>query len=149
MSQVLSKNTTIVDSKTKKAGGKPAAKTSPLNRSQTIKQPSTLSVTENKSPGLKSVGSRKKSTIIAAVDPQLAIPPMILSVDQSSVKEEEEDYTFRLEEERFLPDQDVRFVVQWDDDKYVASVWCKPDLVIIDRQKPSLCSFLKCQDAAS
>jgi hypothetical protein len=70
MSQVLSKKTTnIADSKTAKTSNKPTAKTSPLNRSQTIKQPSTLSVLDNKPPGLKSVAGRKKSTIIAAVDP--------------------------------------------------------------------------------
>ena len=43
-----------------------------------------------------------------------------------------------LLEEKYLEGEDTRFVEQWDDEKFVAGVWGKSELVVIDREKPDL-----------
>lgn len=40
--------------------------------------------------------------------------------------------------ERYLEGEDTRFVEQWDDEKFIAGVWGKPDLFVFDREKPDL-----------
>jgi len=50
----------------------------------------------------------------------------------------EQDYTFVLLQERFLEGEDTRFVQQFDDEKFVAGVWGKAELVVFDREKPDL-----------
>lgn len=50
----------------------------------------------------------------------------------------EQDYTIMLMEERYLEGQDIRFVEQWDDEKFVAGVWGKAELCVFDREKPDL-----------
>ena len=50
----------------------------------------------------------------------------------------EQDYTVVLMEERYLEGQDIRFVEQWDDEKFVAGVWGKSELCVFDREKPDL-----------
>ena len=43
-----------------------------------------------------------------------------------------------LHVERFLEGEDTRFVEQFDDEKFVAGVWGKAELVVFDREKPDL-----------
>jgi len=45
-------------------------------------------------------------------------------------------YTFMLLEERYLEDMDTRCIIQFDDEKFVASVWERSEIFVIDREKP-------------
>jgi hypothetical protein len=49
--------------------------------------------------------------------------------------------------ERFLEGEDTRFVEQWDDEKFVAGVCGKAELVVFDREKPDLVHTFKSFDA--
>lgn len=50
-------------------------------------------------------------------------------------------------EERYLEGQDTRFIEQFDDEKFVASVWGQPDIFIIDREKPEVVNSFEATDA--
>lgn len=97
--------------------------------------------------------SRKKSTIIVVQPPQtgseydkeskqtkLLVSQLEASLMSAGQGESHfgEDYTFAMLDERYLEGEDTRFVEQWDDDKFVAGVWGKAELVMIDREKPDL-----------
>lgn len=41
-----------------------------------------------------------------------------------------------LLEERYLQDKDIRCVIQFDEEKFVACVWGDPEIYIIDRERP-------------
>ena len=49
-----------------------------------------------------------------------------------------QEYSIALLEERYLEGTDIRFVEQWDDEKFVAGVWGKAELAVFDREKPDL-----------
>lgn len=45
-------------------------------------------------------------------------------------------YTFLLLQERYLEGLDTRCIIQFDEEKFVACVWGKSEIFVIDREKP-------------
>ena len=45
-------------------------------------------------------------------------------------------YTFLLLQERYLENLDTRCIIQFDEEKFVACVWGKAEIYVIDREKP-------------
>ena len=57
-----------------------------------------------------------------------------MSVANSKSSPPKQEYAFQLLSERYLEGEDTRFVEQWDDDKFVAGVWGKAELIVFDRE---------------
>jgi hypothetical protein len=78
--------------------------------------------------------TRQKKSSIVPPDPDADI-----DLDRSHRESvHHQDYSIALLEERYLEGQDIRFVEQWDDEKFVAGVWGKAELAVFDREKPDL-----------
>ena len=55
---------------------------------------------------------------------------------QPQVPQQPVGYTFMLLEERYLDDLDTRCIIQYDEEKFIACVWGKSEIFVIDREKP-------------
>ena len=47
-------------------------------------------------------------------------------------------YTFMLLQEKYLEGLDTRCIIQYDEEKFVACVWGKSEIFVIDREKPEI-----------